>query len=242
MNWKAYQKRRDTHQSYAERRVMRGLRQQIQYVLEALPEGASQTLGNLPYLFKQSPLEDAYKDIYGRVGKDFAERSFRNLKSTGPTLTKDLEDNWLEHMRNFAAYSAGERIRQVSRVTLSRIRTVLEQGINEGLGIEEIARNMERSNAVNRVRARVIARTEIVSASNEGTQLGAESTGLDLKKVWIATNDDRTRTDHALMDGVIVDMRQKFVVGPDEMKYPGDVDASAENVINCRCALAHETA
>lgn len=221
---------------------MRGLREQIESVLDVLGDSPSQTLGNLSRLIKTEPLKEAYKDIYGRVGKDFAQRSFRRLKSETGFLTKDLEDNWLEHMRNFVAYKAEERIQQVSRVTFLRIRATLQEGVNEGLGIEEIARRMERSNAVNRVRARVIARTEIVSASNEGTQLGAISTGLDLKKVWIATNDDRTRDTHMALDGDVVEMNANFVVGDGKGQYPGDMDLPAEEVINCRCALAHEQA
>jgi len=238
--WKSYQKRRDTHEGFAIRRIMRGLAEQIRNVLDVLPDGASQTLGNLPYLLTEEPLQRAYIDIYTRVGGDFARRSFNRLNSL--KMRKDIDNDWLEYLRNFVLTETGvrKRIKLVSGVTLKRLRAELERGISEGMGIEEIARNIERSNVVNRVRARVIARTEIVSASNEGSQRGAYSTGLDLNKIWVATPDERTRPTHWALDGETIGMNDTFIVGGDEAQYPGDANLSAEEAINCRCVIVHE--
>ena len=60
-------------------------------------------------------------------------------------------------------------------------------------------------------------------------------------KYWIATNDSRTRDSHAEMLGSKpIPMYEKFTVGDSEMMYPGDPTAPAEEVCNCRCALAFE--
>jgi len=236
--WKQFQRRRDTHQRWGERRIVRGLQEQVETILEVLPEGAAQTLGNLDQLLKTDPLVRAYQDLYGRVGRDFATRSFSSLeKSHHKFDTKDADD-WMEFMRNFAVTEAGRRIQDVSNVTLRRIRRSLQQGINEGLGIEQIARNLQQSNAVNRIRGRVIARTEIISASNAGSDLGARSTGLNLNKEWIATPDGRERETHGEANGQVVGMGELFIVGGQEAKYPGDPNLSAEESIQCRCTHA----
>ena len=234
--WKAFEANRMTHQRYGERRIARGLRDQIDTVLDVMNEaGVSALLGGLDQFIKTEPLEIAYKDLYGRVGRDFADRAFSELSGKSH---KDIDD-WEDYMRNFASTEAGTRISQVSNVTLQRIRRVLEDGVDRGLGIEEIAKNMEQSNAVNRVRARVIARTEIVSASNAGSDLGARSTGLNMNKEWIATPDARTRDDHTAADGQVVEMDESFIVGGEEAKHPGDPKLSAHNVIQCRCVTGY---
>lgn len=240
--WRKFETKRITHERYGILRIAKGLQDQIETVKEILPEaGAPALLAGLDQFLKTEPLQVAYQDLYGRVGGDFARDSFRDL--SGKSIK--AEDDWIEFMRSFAITEAGNRIRMVSDVTLNRIRRVLQQGIDEGLGIEEIARRMENSNAVNRIRARVIARTEIVSASNRGSLLGAQSTGLTLNKEWITSQDSNVRTyqnssfDHAESDGDVVASNEPFIVSGEELEYPGDPRGSAGNVINCRCTIGH---
>ena len=234
--WKLFDTKRLTHQRYGELRFMRGLKEQIETILAILPEaGAAALLAGLDQFLKTEPLLRAYQDVYGKVGGDFARDSFTSL--TGKS--QKAEADWIEFMRNFAINQAGTRIQRVSDVTLDRVRAGLEQGVSEGLGTEEIARIIQDSNAINRVRARVIARTEIISASNAGADLGARATGLTLEKQWLASVDGRERDAHRIANNEYqktpIAMDESFIVGGEQCMYPGDPVLSAENVINCRC-------
>jgi hypothetical protein len=62
-------------------------------------------------------------------------------------------------------------------------------------------------------------------------------TGLVLNKQWVAATDERTRIDHTSADGQIVGPDEMFEIGGESMAFPGDPNASPENVINCRCVL-----
>ncbi len=234
--WKAFETKRLSHERYGTLRIAKGLQDQIQTILDTLPEaGAPALLAGLDQFLKTAPLEQAYQDLYGRVGADFARTSFSDLSGK----SQKAEDDWIEFMRNFAINEAGTRIQSVSNVTLTRVRRVLQDGIDRGLGIEEIAANMERSNAVNRIRARVIARTEIVSASNRGSKLGAESTGLTLEKYWIVTPDGRERETHsAAASQSPIAKDEMFIVGGHEADLPGDPNLPPEESIQCRCSVA----
>ena len=88
----------------------------------------------------------------------------------------------------------------------------------------------------------MIARTEIISASNKGSLDGAKDTGIPLKKEWLATMDNRTRDAHLIADGQKVLLDELFQVDGDALSYPGDFTngASAGNVINCRCTQIYE--
>ncbi len=93
-------------------------------------------------------------------------------------------------------------------------------------------------------RARLIARTETISAANSAAVINAKETasktGLVLNKIWIAARDKRTRMDHREVDGSIVGVDQFFNVGGYAMSQPGDrtQGAPASEICNCRCCIA----
>ena len=94
-----------------------------------------------------------------------------------------------------------------------------------------------------RIRARLIARTESTTASNQAATFAAQQNGAT-KKIWISAKDNRTRrrprnaTDHLHADGQEVGINDYFIVSGELMMQPGDKKASAGNVCNCRCTVA----
>ena len=61
--------------------------------------------------------------------------------------------------------------------------------------------------------------------------------GIPLKKVWIATLDNRTRHNHAVADGQTVEEDKPFTVGGYELMYPGDPNGPGHEIYNCRCTM-----
>lgn len=127
------------------------------------------------------------------------------------------------------------------RWNMKRINSSVLQGIIQGESMDEIAERLlpiMNNNAASAIRN---ARTLVTSAENKGKldsfeQLEAD--GAVLKKVWIATGDDRTRDWHLDMDGQEVDIDEDFVDGlGNEIAYPGDPKGEPETIYNCRCAM-----
>lgn len=120
------------------------------------------------------------------------------------------------------------------------IQQELSAGIAAGETTEQIANRVRQAADITMPRALVIARTQVMSASNAGSyaqaSLIADST---MQKQWIATEDSRTRDDHVHADQQIVPMLEKFTVGGWAMGYPGDFMAPAGEVVNCRCTLGY---
>lgn len=89
-----------------------------------------------------------------------------------------------------------------------------------------------------------IVRTEMGRAYNAADKLMgdqiADSRNKNmpaLKKVWIATIDNRTREDHLKANKQVVDYDEPFIVGGEEIDWPiVDPNASPSNTINCRCS------
>lgn len=90
-------------------------------------------------------------------------------------------------------------------------------------------------------RATVIARTETIGALNAGRADAfaavAEETDDPLEKVWLATDDRRTRPTHDVADGQRVPVGAPFIVGGFPLAFPGDPTGPAHEIIQCRCTL-----
>ena len=130
----------------------------------------------------------------------------------------------------------------ITDTTRKEIQRILKEANAEGKGITWMVTQME---GLNKNRGKLIARTETVTAANAGAFLAALNVGLQMQKQWLATNDDRTRHDHAAISGRRIGMLDYFNVGDNTMLYPGDrtqengLDTSAAEVCNCRCTCLY---
>lgn len=81
------------------------------------------------------------------------------------------------------------------------------------------------------------ATTAAECAGRIGTYKYAESLGIQLKQMWRATLDGKTRHAHRQLDGQMVDIGKPFEIDGYELKYPGDPSAPGYLVYNCRCTV-----
>jgi len=192
----------------------------------------------------EEDIRPIFKSLYSNVGIEFAREVYAGNKSKS---AEQYEDTWTTYMNNYSQTVAGDRIVSITaetkRIVLSFIRETIETGVTEGYGTDVIARNIqnilnEKGVDIARWRAKMIARTEVVGASNVGALEGARALGQPTQKVWIATRDKRTRDIHMAAEGLTIDINDKFEVGGEMLDCPGDPNGSAGNVINCRCAIA----
>lgn len=91
-------------------------------------------------------------------------------------------------------------------------------------------------------RATVVARTESIGALNAGRSeafkaMAEEDPDLELERVWLATDDHRTRSTHVEADGQRVPLGSPFIVGGFELAFPGDPSGPPQEVIQCRCTM-----
>ena len=124
-----------------------------------------------------------------------------------------------------------------------RVQNAVTQGIVQGESIADIGKRLTSELATsNGAKMDMFARTAVTGAQNAGRKerlVEAEEMGIDVKKQWIATHDQRVRDTHAYLDGQIVGVDEPFTVDGMEIDYPGDPLAPPELVYNCRCTLAY---
>ena len=91
------------------------------------------------------------------------------------------------------------------------------------------------------LRGETIARTETIGALNASHREGFEQAiasgnvqRQDVRKVWRATRDNRTRDTHRAIGDESVGFDELFSNG---LLYPCDPNGSASEVVNCRCSV-----
>ena len=192
--------------------------------------------------------------VWSRAINDMAEHMLGTRRSWAGKMERKQEDEFDADafLRLWVATEGVTKVRRITNTTQENIRRIIEQGAREGLGQREVGKLIRDSSpSIAAARSQVIARTEVHSASQATAQRVAEDTGVEMRRVWVSSQGERTRSiadgamfDHLGADGQTVGMNQPFVIegirGDEELRYPGDPQGSAGNIINCRCCVVFE--
>ena len=122
-----------------------------------------------------------------------------------------------------------------------RIQSVMTQSILQGESIPNIAKRLAEEVSDSNMKAAIRnARTMTTGAENAGridSYKRAESKGIDIQQMWIATLDNRTRHEHRQLDRQKVNVGEDFHYGIYKLRFPGDPHGAPFLVYNCRCGV-----
>jgi uncharacterized protein with gpF-like domain len=168
------------------------------------------------------------------------------LSTMNKSATVKIANGPLNHTFNVWIEKYGlmkaKEINETTYTTLRKnLQSTLSDGLARGASPKVVADEMlEVCDGVyenlDKARSLLIAETESCCSINFGVSATYQAEGVETK-TWLAISDDRTRDDHADADGQTVGIDEPFIVGGEEMDYPGDPEASAENVVRCRCTM-----
>jgi len=197
-------------------------------------------------------LYKVFEQMYKESAIVFGNATYRALKiqANQKADTFGFNREWTNEVLKFLSTKGFELVSLITKTTRDKLIAIVEQGINEGLGVDDIAKLILADDTIGYVafRARRIVRTEVMRASNIAAMNGAKSHGFEVDKQWISARDSRTRRipqdefDHVEMDGVVVEFNEPFTSTgkkgePVVAMQPGDLSAPAGFTINCRCAV-----
>jgi hypothetical protein len=158
--------------------------------------------------------------------------------------TVKVKQDYEQVVRNYLRFTATDRIVGISTTTQNLIKRALLEADQE-TNPRQAAKLIEErvGGAFGRRRAVTIARTETHAAASYANHEVAKDLGVPMRKQWVATNDDRSRTWHSSVNGQTVDLDEDFIVpykGVEyRMKHTGDPNGGAHNTINCRCVTIY---
>lgn len=246
------------------RLVQSALREQYKQFLSRAKDLPHSMWDNIQ--ISEEPINKFFNQFYpmsARLGQMtrkqmLAQREAGRKSDTPDTLKKkSLEDDlylsvYERHMQQLVGTSEyAERIKTITNTTKDRINTVIREVMTEselgGYGIDKIRQTLTdqigssiRGNV--RARAKAIAQTEMISASNQASTYAADSTGLEYRKYWSTSHLQGIRPTHIMaeQDSIRRGGLRKDEPFANGLMFPGDPAGPPEEVVNCRCTVLHE--
>lgn len=221
-------------------RVYRALKSMSDAFTEELRKGnTSMTIGlneKIGEVLRQMHIEGAMTE--GKLRLRELRKS--EQKRLGPT-----NEEWIQEVIDRLSFHSLRFINSISETTREWLLKQLEEGVREGLSLNEIAAKIDaRVKQTYANRSFAIARTELVRSTNMGTQIASEKYEYEVDKVWMTAGDHRVRGsfgkskfNHVILNNTKVGSEEAFNNG-EELRFPGDPEASPANTINCRCTVA----
>ncbi len=79
--------------------------------------------------------------------------------------------------------------------------------------------------------------TFLHTAENKTRLDNFKSAGRVERKCWITQRDEKVRRSHQLVERQEVNLYEPFIVANEKLDFPGDPEASFENILLCRCYM-----
>ena len=198
-------------------------------------------------VFTRDGFAKRYEALYEGIGLTFANWYAKNFDKY---LTKGVSPNqfqepWRAFFKNTGMVVGAQRVTLVQNTAKKTLTKVFRQLQNDPIfqteGEVVKARMLKKQyNRYNTYQAKRLVRTEATNAANTALFKSAQDIfpGADMQKEWITSMDDRQRDWHGAANGQIVDFNKTFTVMNENLRWPGDTNGTAANVINCRCSMA----
>jgi len=197
----------------------------------------------------EESLKKAIYKLHYTIGKQSGLAFARQLRAENPIQQKRwkplpfFSDTFQKFLLAFYAKQGGDNIKIISETLATEVVREIKKATKEGETIIQMRKRIFET--VNKPdfykwQALRIARTETTFAMNAAKEIAGNTSGVLMEKIWIGRNDGRERSSHIFANGQKVDQDEKFSVGADKMKYPGDREnGSAAEIINCRCTFGY---
>lgn len=213
--------------------------------------GAHYTRNHLHSVVLLEPVIKLIKSIYLRstyveanyVGGYIKRNRLKKFRTFGTTL-EDLApviDSYFE------VYLLNQSALPITSTTRKIITKHLLDEIDSGKSLEQAITDFEEiaitGQGKSEARALRIARSESTRAMSFGGLIGAYMTGVSVDKLWVTSNDERVRgySSRVPFPHTQLDFNQTGLFGSfhngEEIKFPGDPQASPDNTVNCRCTM-----
>lgn len=176
-------------------------------------------------------------DIYAINFNDAYKNAVKGFQGISYTLVDEHTVRDLVKDNRLRLPKKKVNIPKDKRWNAKQLNSSVLQGILQGESIDDMATRILPVVDNNMTASYRTARTMTTNCENKGRQDRLDDLsdqGLDIEKTWLATDDERTRESHMLMDGETVPYDEEFSNG---LMYPADENGDPSEVYNCRCTM-----
>lgn len=232
------------HATY-ENKAYRILIKEFQTLLKSIPfrNITPENAENLVlFNIKDENLRKAILKVHLVIGNSYGEiiaRQLKNEKRRFPLFSEAFQQFVINYFKN-EGYLL---ITTITQTMAREVMRIVSEISKDKVDIFEMRKAIEK--AVTKPdfykwQALRIARTETTSAMNSAKYIAGDVSGLVLDKIWLHGGSLEPRNSHLALDGKAVAQNENFNVEGHEMKYPGDKNGGASQVINCTCTYVYK--
>ena len=172
--------------------------------------------------------------------KEFGEKEFEKMLKKGINVELPLSSDWWNDMKTSWAEDNYTLITSNAKNFVSKINTLTEQAIVNGLSSKQLMEDIKKATeGLSDKHCRLLARDQIGKLNGQITQAQMQEIGLDLY-VWETSGDERVRSTHVPMDGLLCRWDDASVCSYNngktwEKRPAGAVQLHPGQDIQCRC-------
>jgi len=200
---------------------------------ESLPPEEGASIFNLAgeNAILQKSLDPFYKEMIQEAGDDA-------ISMAGMDFNFNIDDPWVQDEIS----RLRKRSEKINDKSFRTIKDLLREAYEDNWSLGQLENAIKekytgwiKGSPDKQSRAMTIARTETNAAVSGATNEGYKQAGA--RKEWLASPG--ARDSHAELDGrPPIDANAAWItINGDELRYPGDPNGSAKEVVNCRCAI-----
>lgn len=179
-----------------------------------------------------------WQKIWVLTGNSELERAYQLAQLQRP-LDLTFED------RTIAVDMIETLADEVSRTTAQAVQRAVQNGLDSGQSVYQIADEIGQIAAFGPSRSMLIARTEAtrsVNAASVRAYQEAAAQGINIQKEWLTSADDNARHAHLELDGEVIGVNENFAAENPDGSYsfgagPGEFGEAAQDC-NCRCSIS----
>jgi len=165
------------------------------------------------------------------------------VQTAGDQLNEEIgiDDPWKYPPAKSIEFIASRKgaLQGVADTARDQLNTAIQNGLKEGKTMDQLADDIRGVfNNLGRYEADRIARTETTVAYGFARDAAMRDAGVEFKS-WLSSHGPNVRPDHAdaevEYEASPIPLDDPFIVGGEELMYPGDPAGSPGNIINCQC-------
>lgn len=186
-------------------------------------------------LKEQLGWDEAFYQANNKYGIAFDRVNYNQAYALATYDDNELANRLSNHLYN--------NTNQLAKNVVEKLDNTLVMGTSSAKIANELKRdvkqvlqkelNSEYQKAIRIVRTE---NTRIQAKAKQASMEHVENLGIEVKKMWVASLDSRTRSQHGALDGKKIGVHEQFVVDGHRADCPGDFGV-AHLDINCRCAI-----
>lgn len=226
---------------YGYRLFSKALRQSIAPILQALKQSESVAFSYSisEMIFLEAPMAEAMQIFYNKAWNKQNREYIKWLKATLPAkatagvgFANPIMDAALKDYFNTVGL---QHVNEVNTTTKALIKKAFQEALANNEGFRGAERRLIKTTNYSKTRARMIARTESCMVTNQAKYDQAVLLDFKMESHWLHDHPITPRKWHIGIEPV--DFGESFNVGGVKMKFPGDQNGGAKNIINCKCIL-----